>query len=120
MQQAAARTLGMGPGVPGHDQGDRSAAECQGGPHGGVQSVRVHDVGTLAGGAQRGDGGRVTAPRHGHETGPRGGEFVGALQCRGGADGDLHASRDQSGGQRADMGAAARTAAAQHLDRTQL
>lgn len=85
-----------------------------------MQAVRVHDIRVGAGGPERADRRRIAAPGDRHEEGARAGEVVLPLQLGGGADGDAHTPGDQACRERSDMRAAARTAAAQDVDRTQL
>ncbi len=120
VQDLAAGPFRVPPGVPGHHQGHGASAQREGGAGGRVEAVGVDDVRPRAGGPQGGDGGRVAAPGHREELRPGGREVVGAVHRLRGADGHPHPARHQPGGQRTDVRAAARTAAAQDLDRTQL
>lgn len=120
VQDLAAGAFRVPPRVPGHHQRHGAAAQREGGAGSRVESMGVDDVRSRAGGPQRGDGGRVAAPGHREEPGSGRREVVGAVHRGRGADGHLHPARHQPGGQRTDVRATARTAAAQDLDRTQL
>ncbi|GAA3503952.1 hypothetical protein GCM10019016_110650 [Streptomyces prasinosporus] len=114
-EEVGARAVGVRPVVPGHDQRGVPSAEGEHRAEGGVQSVRVHQVGVRAGGPQRGHRPRVAAARHVHVVGAGAREVVGVIRLGGGAHRDPHAPRDEPRGQRAHVGAAGGVAAAQHL-----
>jgi hypothetical protein len=114
-QQMGAGSFGVCAVVQRDDERGASAAERERGAEGGVQAVRMDEVGVGAGGSQRGHGAGVAAARHLHMVGAGAPEVVGVLGLDGGAHGDPHAPRDQSRRERAHMRAAAGVATAQHL-----
>ncbi len=113
--EMGAGALGIRPVVPGDHEGRAAPAEREDCAEGGVQPVRVHQVGVRAGRPERGDGAGVAAARHLHVFGADPAEAVEVIGLRGGAHGDPHASRHEPRGQRSHMHAAAGVASAQHL-----
>ncbi len=113
--EMGAGALGMCAVVPGDDERGTPPAEREHRTEGGVQPVRVDQVGVRARGPQRGHGGGIAAARDMHVFGAGAREVVELIGLHRGAHGDPHAPRDQPGGQRPHMRAAAGVAAAQHL-----
>lgn len=114
-QEVGAGAFGVRAVVPGDDERGAASAERHGRAERGVQTVRVHQVGARAGGAQGGHRPRVAAARHGDVLRADAGEAVGAVRLFGGAHRDPHAPCHEPGGQRAYVRAAGGVAAAQHL-----